>query len=136
MDKVAAILIDILTLSCAEVLDNESHRTQLYHVVNPNTILWSTLVPWVLAAYPEGVNMKVIPFEEWLKVLEQSSEESADLERNPAVKLLEFYRDADTVERRPRRLKLERSGQARKILEGVEAVNQDWVRNWMQQWGY
>ena len=80
--------------------------------------------------------MKVVPFEEWLRVLSQSAKESVDMDRNPAVKLLEFYRDTTTAKGRLRRLKVQRSGQVRKMLEGVGAVNQDWVRNWMQQWGY
>lgn len=63
----------------------------IYHVVNPTPVKWNTqilaAVEASLKAY--GVNFRVLPQREWLQRLEGSDK---DVERNPPMKLLEFYR--------------------------------------------
>lgn len=107
----------------------------MYHVVNPSTTSWSTLAPEILASYPKGLDMKAVPFNEWIEALNQSADEFINPERNPAVKLIDFYRDAARVGKGTRMLTSNKAEKASKLLQHVGAVSQDWVRNWMEQWG-
>jgi nucleoside-diphosphate-sugar epimerase len=128
VDKVSDVLLEILQLSCTE---GAGTRNQTYHVVNPNTTSWSKLVPWILASYNRDV--EVVSFEKWLDALSQSAEADVDPEKNPAVRLLDFYQRAK--DENPRKLQTQ-DGQARRVLQEVGPVNRDWVNKWMQQWGF
>lgn len=106
----------------------------MYHVVNPNATSWTSLVPSILGLCTKGMEMNTVPFEEWTEVLSQSAEEVIDAERNPAVKLLDFYRAAAKAGKGSRMLTSLKAEEASRTLQDVEAVNQEWVRNWMTQW--
>ncbi|KAI9745048.1 MAG: hypothetical protein M1818_001326 [Claussenomyces sp. TS43310] len=135
VDKLSKILIEILVSSCTVPLEDGRRGTLMYHVVNPNTTSWSTLVPCILASYPPGIDTKAVAFDEWIEVLSQSADDSIDPDRNPAVKLLDFYRGAARVGTGPRMLTSHKAERASATLQHVGRVNEDWVRNWMQQWG-
>ena len=108
----------------------------MYHVVNPNTTSWSALVPWILSSYPHDVDMRTVQFDEWIEELSQSGEHFFDPERNPAAKLLDFYRGAARVSKGPRMLTSHRAEKASKMLQRIGAVNEEWVRIWMRQWDF
>lgn len=136
VDKLSNILIEILVSSCTTAPQDYSRRagTQMYHVVNPNATSWTSLVPSILGLCTKGMEMNTVPFEEWTEVLSQSAEEVIDAERNPAVKLLDFYRAAAKAGKGSRMLTSLKAEEASRTLQDVEAVNQEWVRNWMTQW--
>lgn len=79
--------------------------------------------------------MQAVPFAEWVDILSQSADEIVDPGRNPAVKLLDLYCNATTVEKGPRILPSHKAENASKTLQGIEPVNETWFRAWMQQWG-
>lgn len=79
--------------------------------------------------------MRAVPFEEWIETLNESADAFVDPERNPAIKLLEFYRGAARIRKGPRMLTSHKAEKASETLQRVGTVNKDWVRNWMQQWG-
>ncbi len=57
-----------------------------------------------------------------------------DLERNPAIRLLEFYEgtvEADS----PRMLTSRKAEQASPALKTVGPVGEEWLRVWLEQWG-
>ena len=114
------------------------HGTQMYHVVNPNTTTWALLAPKILSFYPKACEMGTVPFGEWIKLLHQSAGEFPDTESNPAVKLLDFYRRAAKVGKKSERARLldsQRAQSASRTLQRVGAVDEQWVKNWMRQWG-
>lgn len=80
--------------------------------------------------------MRTVQFDEWTEELSQSGDHFVDPERNPAVKLLDFYRGAARVSKGPRVLTSHRAEKASKTLQRVGAVNEEWVRIWMRQWGF
>lgn len=82
--------------------------------------------------------MGTVPFEEWIELLSQSAEESLDPKRNPAVTLLDFYRNAAKVGKegeRARVLENQKAKSASRTLQRVGAVDEGWVQGWMHQWG-
>ena len=80
--------------------------------------------------------MRTVPFDEWTEELSRSGDHFVEPERNPAVKLLDFYRDATRVGKGPRVLTSHRAEKASKTLQRIGAVNEEWVRVWMRQWGF
>ncbi|KAL9116656.1 MAG: hypothetical protein Q9187_006818 [Circinaria calcarea] len=135
VDKLSKILIEILVSACTAPAEPGRRRTLMYHVVNPNTTSWSTLAPRIRASYPEGIDTRAIPFDEWIEALDQSADEFIDPERNPAIKLLDFYRGVAKVGKGSRKLISHKAEKASQTLRRVGAVNEGWVRNWMEQWG-
>ena len=138
MDKLGKILFEILlSASTTSQYRNGRRGTHIYHVVNPNTTSWSTLVPAILNLYPQNVSVRAAQFDEWIEVLSQSEDDDfADPERNPAIKILDFYRGAMRVAKGPRVLTSHEAEKASKTLQRVGAVNEEWVRVWMRQWGF
>ena len=115
-------------------------RTKVYHVVNPQAASWSTdFAADVLAAYPAGI-VQPLPFEEWLEKLKASAEESelnenVDVERNPAIRLVEFYSNSVTADKSRRILPTTASTEASRTLRELGPLNRGWLENWMGQWG-
>ena len=135
MDKLSKFLVEILVSLCAAPQVNGRRGTLMYHVVNPNTTSWPALGPGILASYPTCFNTRAVLFDECIEALNQSADEFVDLEKIPAIKLLDFYRGAARAEKEPLMLTSRKAGKASETLQRVRAVNKDWVRNWMRQWG-
>ncbi len=111
----------------------------MYHVVNPQAASWSAdLAAEVLDAYPGSI-VKPLPFEEWVEKLKESAEEAEndeniDVERNPAIRLVDFYSDAIGAKKGQRILPANASTEASKTLRELGPLSRDWLDNWMVQW--
>ena len=115
-------------------------RGKTYHVVNPHAASWgANFAADLMAAYPADT-VKPVPFEEWVETLRQSAEaadgdKSVDVERNPAIRLLEFYTKASKTDKGRRILPTTGSEAASKTLRELGPLNRAWLENWMVQWG-
>ena len=154
VDKLSKILVEILSFAShpsnrPELPDQEvsdpSDRagavgTKMYHVVNPQAASWSAdLAAEVLDAYPGNV-VQPLPFEEWVERLKASAEEAEndenfDIQRNPAIRLVDFYSDAIGAKKSQRFLPATASTAASKTLRELGPLSRDWLDNWMVQWG-
>ena len=136
VDKLADILIEVLISTSSPHHMKAHNRTQMYHVLNPNTTSWSSLAPNALNLYHKAPYMRPVPFNEWVDTLSRTAGNSIDLGKVPAVKLLGFYRNATKVELKGARLLTSQKAQrASETLRRMEAVSQTWLRTWMEQWG-
>ncbi|KAL8765546.1 MAG: hypothetical protein Q9209_007417 [Squamulea sp. 1 TL-2023] len=136
VDQVSKVLLEILASSSRRVRKDGRQGTLMYHVVNPNASSWSSLAPKILGLYPKATTMRAVRYDEWVKALGRSADESADPERNPAIRLLDFYNKAAKAGvKGARMLPSYKAEAASKLLRGVGAVKEDWVKLWMQQWG-
>lgn len=85
--------VDVLADIVSDLVDaveryGSSPSTRLWNVVNPHTTTWDKLLPAVKRVAPEMVSV-----DEWLARLEKTRESSTHiLDRNPGVKLVEFYK--------------------------------------------
>ncbi|KAI4255402.1 MAG: hypothetical protein L6R42_006757 [Xanthoria sp. 1 TBL-2021] len=132
VDKASHVLVDILISSSRAAPKGDESGTLVYHVVNPNAASWSTPAPDILKLYPERQGLRAVQYDEWVEAL--SGEGFDDPERNPAVKLLDFYRQAAKASKRgPRMLPSHKAEAASRTLRRVRPVQQDWVKVWMQQ---
>ena len=106
---------------------------EVFHTVNPNTTTYQTLLPAILAMLPPTT--RTVPLAEWVKSLEQSD---GDLERNPALKLLDFYRGMVRMEKEGQgmvSLATIKTQERSKLLRNMQAVSSEWMTRWMRQWG-
>ena len=134
VDKLSKVLVEVLVSSCAAPEDEVTkHGTLMYHIVNPNVTTWSSLAPGILELYKNS-SVKPVSFADWLDLLEKSAEENLDVERNPAIKLLDFYRNVSKAKEGPRDLDSKRAEKASSTLRSIGAVNHDWEGIWMRQW--
>ncbi|KAL9611872.1 MAG: hypothetical protein Q9167_003526 [Letrouitia subvulpina] len=118
--------------------------TQVFHLVNPKTTTWSSQASKFLALYSPALGMRAVPFHRWIEVLSQSQSKAqendeldgSDPERNPAVKLVDFYHHIAKTEE-DAEMKILASGKAERAsftLRSLEAMNERYVRRWMKQW--
>ena len=153
VDKLSKILVEILSSASHPsnirgLLEEEDsdppHRagsvgTKMYHVVNPQAASWSAdLAAGVLNAYPGNI-VQPLPFEEWVERLKSSAEEAEndenlDIERNPAIRLVDFYSDAIGAKESQRVLRATASTAASKTLRELGPLSRVWLDNWMVQW--
>ena len=112
----------------------------MYHVVNPQAASWSAdFAAEVLDAYAGSI-VQPLPFEEWVERLKASAEEAEndeniDIERNPAIRLVDFYSDAVGAKKGQRILPANASTEASKTLRELGPLSRQWLDNWMVQWG-
>lgn len=154
VDKLSKILVEILSsashysdeqgLPDKEASDSSNRAgavaTKMYHVVNPQATSWrADFSAEVLDAYP-GSLVQPLPFEEWVERLkaraeEAENDENIDVERNPAIRLVDFYSDATGAKESQRVLPANASTEASRTLRELGPLNRGWLQNWMVQWG-
>ena len=153
VDKLSKILVEILSSAShssngQELLDGEIPNpldragavgTRMYHVVNPQAASWSAdFAAEVLKAYPRSL-VQPLSFEDWVERLKASAEEAEndediDIERNPAIRLVDFYSDAIGANKGQRNLTANASAEASKTLRELGPLSRDWLDKWMVQW--
>lgn len=137
VDKLPNILLEILRYSSEQSDPTESvSGTQVYHVVNPSSTSWSKLAPEALSCYPYNIEIRPVPFEEWVEILKNVTETVfADTGKIPAAKLLDFFKRAVHDSADSRMLSSIQAQKASPLLRIVGCVDALWVNNWMRQWG-
>ncbi|KAL8912050.1 MAG: hypothetical protein Q9171_002903 [Xanthocarpia ochracea] len=136
VDKLSKVIMEIMSAASREAWNDIRHGTVMYHVVNPNVSSWTSLAPRILKLYPKSSSIRAVQYSQWVEALGNSADELLDPERNPAVKLLDFYHKAAIVGKEgPRMLPSYKAEAASKTLQSVGAVKEGWVKLWMQQWG-
>ncbi|KAK1992606.1 thioester reductase domain-containing protein [Colletotrichum falcatum] len=108
-----------------------------FHGVNPRAVPWQDLVGAVRSFYGDAIR-EVVPFAEWVRILEESAAgPAADADRNPGIKLLDFYRDlASAGDRPPVELSMERTTKRSRTMREMRAVTPELMQNWCRQWAF
>jgi hypothetical protein len=79
------------------VTEMRCSSAQIVHLAHPRPVLWSTL----FEAFSDTLNIRLVPFSEWLARLERSrealttasaEEEAKAIRNNPALQLIHFFR--------------------------------------------
>ncbi|KAL3480023.1 L-aminoadipate-semialdehyde dehydrogenase [Aspergillus californicus] len=147
-NKLAGILLDILhhasepknSSSRSDLEPPEANTTSCYNVVNPAWTSWSQLAPNALLCYATELGIRPVPFEEWVEILQKSTETGKTLvpsieeNENPASRLLDFFRNAVSERSHSRELVCGRAQEASLLMREVGCVNLLWLRVWMRQW--
>lgn len=140
IDKLAGVLVELgktLETSASAVQDG----LKVFHAVNPNTIRWNVLLPTVketLSQVGQGREVNEVSYAEWVDLLSTSSASTIsedDLRTNPGVKLLDFYKSLQDMDKKGiTRLEIKKTLATSKSFESVEAVKGEWVKGWIEGW--
>ncbi|KAL8666683.1 MAG: hypothetical protein Q9202_001221 [Teloschistes flavicans] len=130
-------------------IDGEKRTMELvYNINSPHTFSWTT--NFLPALHAAGLEFDIVAFEEWHQRLssfsissKSSTTEAADPDRNPALKLLQYYDSAFTGkdEKKDGRVvfEIEKAMRDSGALRGAEDVIESgmvgkMVGSWMERW--
>lgn len=109
---------------------------KVYHAINPNPTTWSTLLPTIQSHF-SNIPLEVVPLQEWIDALKLSAADSADVEANPAIRLLDFYQSLKDSEQYGNPvLETRETVRGSGTLGGLEKVRGEWMEVWLEQWGF
>jgi thioester reductase-like protein len=136
-DPVDWIPVDQLSQIILEVMHEgvESQRGQIYHLVNPNVVEWSSLVP-VVQKYWEPATTTAISLPKWIQCLrEVDTNDKNELAAKPATKIMDFY--ADLGRSSTRQIYETNHGlTASSTMAGLKAVSEELMKTWLEHWGF
>ncbi|KXH35137.1 thioester reductase domain-containing protein [Colletotrichum simmondsii] len=107
-----------------------------FHGVNPRTVPWETLAEAVREFYGDGVIKKLVTFKEWVELLENSTATTDDVDKNPGIKLLDFYQGLAMGEGQGVEFSMERTTKSSKTMKEMQAVTPELMQNWCRQWAF
>ncbi|CAL3963137.1 unnamed protein product [Diplocarpon coronariae] len=143
-DRISWIPVDLLAQIIVDLLLSPSPApapTSYYHLENPHPGTWSSLIPTILSFYASPsqtppTKLSVVPFTEWVSLLEASARDAdADVEHNPGIKLLDFYKEASQSAASPK-LETENTEKGSATMRGLKAVGGEWMATWLAQWAF
>ncbi|KAF0318408.1 Non-canonical non-ribosomal peptide synthetase [Colletotrichum sp. SAR11_59] len=106
-----------------------------FHGVNPRTVEWEKLAEAVKSFYGDRIK-RVVSFKEWVKALEESASSTDDVDKNPGVKLLDFYQGLAYSGGKGVDFSMERTVKHSKAMKEMQAVTPELMQNWCRQWGF
>lgn len=152
-DILADVLADLALSQCDPGAEPESHGAtdyeagggRVFNLRNPCTTSWDSLLPTVVEALniPTGSNAEsvVVNPSEWLARLSDRERETGDDDSkpsNPAIRLLEFYRDSlwgtNNGLGRSQLMATDNAMAKSGTFREMQAVNPGWVRKWVGEW--
>jgi hypothetical protein len=107
----------------------ESGSCLVRHGVNPSKITWDQILPHLKAM----MDLPDVPLREWLEQV--AADDTASLDQNPALRLLDFFEALGGIHDRGRELDTALSTQASATLKNLQPVNTALVDTWLQQLG-
>jgi thioester reductase-like protein len=131
VDALAHVIVD---LTAPE--SSSSRMSVYYNLVNPHSASWKDLLVG-LSSHLQISSGKIVPFEDWLAALEQSSHAGTkDIERNPGVKLLDFYKNIAQSQGTPAiEFETNHAQKDSTTFAGLGPVQSEWMEIWLKQWG-
>ncbi|SPO06339.1 related to nonribosomal peptide synthetase MxcG (component of the myxochelin iron transport regulon) [Cephalotrichum gorgonifer] len=105
-----------------------------FHGVNPSTTTWGQLAPAVKDFY--GGRLKsLVPFAQWVQELDQSQTASDDVNKNPAVKLLDTYRGMSAGSGHVD-MDMKRTKKYSRTMRELGPISPELMKHWCGQWGF
>lgn len=158
MSDIDWIPVDLLAESIAELVLStkptanglsSNSETTVYHVLNPNVVNWSDLLPAIM----EQIGVKrTVPLQEWTEIVQQGPEESSTESPNPAKKILRFYKaleanDRDNADGQAgeangtngstndrQRFHVNNMSRCSTTFRNVGPVQAEWIAAWIAKW--
>jgi hypothetical protein len=105
----------------------------VFHLTNPETAPWSSLIPAIQAQYP----VEPVDFAAWVADLESiPNPSSVDLASKPALKLLSFYHGLQEEGGMSVPLDVRRARDASRSMRSLGPISATLMQNWLQQWQF
>ncbi|KAK7527343.1 uncharacterized protein IWZ02DRAFT_122405 [Phyllosticta citriasiana] len=128
------------------VLESTTNRLQVqsskildvFHVVNPRVVSWSTLVPVIQDFYKktQGIDLAAVPFDDWMTALKATPLTKEEVEKKPGVKLLDFYEGLRAPGGALPSMNTTHTCEFSECLRTLNAVDAPLFENWCKQWGF
>ncbi|KAB5562844.1 hypothetical protein GE09DRAFT_1172045 [Coniochaeta sp. 2T2.1] len=106
-----------------------------FHGVNAKTTTWEKLAPAVKEFYG-GKIKKLVPFTEWIEIIEKSAAGTDDVREVPAIKLLDTYKAWSRAGGKHIDFAMTRTAARSKAMAESEPVSPELMRNWCRQWAF
>lgn len=125
--------------------NHEAGGARVFNLRNPCTTSWEALLPTIVEALktPLGSNVAsvVVTPSEWLDRLSDTERKTTGdgiKPSNPAIRLLEFYRNSlwgtSNGLQRSQLMAINGTLAKSRTLRGLQAVDSDWMRKWVGEW--
>ncbi|KAL3420250.1 L-aminoadipate-semialdehyde dehydrogenase (nonribosomal peptide synthetase) [Phlyctema vagabunda] len=136
VNSLSTILAELASLSSPETsTSSPSEHMPIFHTVNPSTVPWSALLPTITSHL--GPTVAVTGWKDWLAALEQSASNGDDVEKNPGIKLLDFYRGLEHATGADAPVyQTANTVRYSRTLEALGPVQPEWFTEWLTQWGF
>ncbi|KAF4122906.1 Acyl-CoA synthetase (AMP-forming)/AMP-acid ligase II [Geosmithia morbida] len=138
VDLVDWVPVDLLGRAIVELAtgpDSSKEGAVAHHAVNSKTTTWRELAPIVQKAIStKDKPVQLVPYAEWVKTV-RDSVSTTDMTLNPAAKLADFFQSLSYEVEDPMTLDMTKTCAASKTLSNLEAVKDEWMINWVRQWG-
>lgn len=134
---VQELVVGSSSIPNVEIGEDAELEPAVYHLVNPKR---TTYTESILPCVASRLDLPTVSFEEWVNLLRDSAADvqATDVERNPAVKLLEVFERLVDMEKNGRSqvwLDTTKAVEGSKVLKEMDVVNGTHMENWLRQWG-
>lgn len=127
IDKLAAAVVELM------LHDFQTDALKVYNVVNPHAVPWSSLKGAVRDRCSSGT--VEVSLKDWIRRLKSVPENKEEAQSKPALKMLGFF-ERMAGEQGPTRFEVSRGQAASATMASLEAVNEEWMNLWLDQWGF
>jgi thioester reductase-like protein len=148
IDQLADVVVE-LALNSNTGNEKADHGASVFQVVHPNPVSWSSLLlpinKALEASNSSSEPIRVVSYTEWISTLKDKSAEAEKVgnvdavmlaQKNPAMKLLDFYESLQYQGNGGLRMKLsmEKTLRSSKTLQGLEPLRNEWITGWVSEW--
>ncbi|OIW22562.1 acetyl-CoA synthetase-like protein [Coniochaeta ligniaria NRRL 30616] len=140
VDRLSSVIVELAGIESVD--DEEKNSPRIFHCVNPSRVRWQdALLPVIRSRLEQGVSggetVKTVELEEWVDALRIAAGEASrsDEARISAFKLVSFLSSLVQGHARPEFETIETSKHSKALTE-LQAVGEEWMNIWLDQWGY
>ena len=133
---IAARAVCEVTMARSAKASEGGDLTRAYHVVNPAIIQWTDLVAGISQALRESADKQVesVTFDSWLQALRSCPVTAEEMEKKPAIKLLDFYEGLNSEGGSLPRLATKDTEETSEALRSSEAISAELIGAWIKMW--
>ncbi|KAK2603822.1 hypothetical protein QQS21_004024 [Conoideocrella luteorostrata] len=136
IEDVARVILEVSGV--AQTKKSLSDISGYFHCVNPKTADWADMAV-AIKDYYAGRIKELVSIDEWVAALEKSAIDTANIDRNPAIKLLDTFQGFVQAKKAGIEhvyFDMERTVSQSQTAAEVNPVTTDLMRNWCAQWDY
>ncbi|KAI0547682.1 hypothetical protein F4679DRAFT_553684 [Xylaria curta] len=131
-DKLGKVIVELAIRPAHSRKPNTG--ASVYHAINPHHTTWGELLPIISRRLSQGKEVEVVSLEAWIDALRDSASKTDDIAINPAIKLLDFFESIANANITS--LSTENTVRVSPTLSTVGPIQDDWMDNWITQWGF
>lgn len=131
VDEMAGIIGELLHI------EYTAQRSEIFNLANPHSAEWISLIPPIVAAW--GIERtKIVSYSRWLDALSAIDANPENLEKYPAIKILDFYqglaREAQVSRHQTIRYEVRRAAKYSPLMANMGPVDEKAMATWLMQW--